>query len=362
MAAETNFNILSVPPNIIKECVALLAKLIAIPSSSREEGAAADFLESTLRARGLDVRRAGCNLWVESEPPGTKPTVMLNAHTDTVRPGSDWQRDPYAAQPEGDRLYGLGSNDCGGALVSLVAAYEALTRKAQPCRYVLTLTAEEEVSGTGGLELLFPHLGRVDFGLIGEPTGMQMAVAEKGLMVLDCEAHGRSGHAARDEGVNAIYEALPAIRWFQTHRFPRVSPFLGAVKTTVTQIEAGSQHNVVPDVCRFVVDVRPNGEYSNAALLQEIKAAVPCEVRARSTRLNSSSLPADHPAVRRGTALGLRSYGSPTLSNQALCPFPTLKLGPGESARSHTADEYVTCEEIAQGIQIYTALLDGLTL
>lgn len=362
MAADTHHNILSISPDIVKEYVALLSQLITIPSPSREECAAADFLESTLRARDLDVRRAGCNLWVESEPAGAKPTVLLNAHIDTVRPGADWQRDPYAAQLEGDRLYGLGANDCGGALVSLVAAYEMLTRKCQPCRYVLTLTAEEEVSGTGGLELLFPLIGQVDFGLIGEPTGLQMAVAEKGLMVLDCEAHGRSGHAARDEGVNAIYEALPAIRWFQTHRFSRVSPFLGAVKTTVTQIEAGTQHNVVPDVCRFVVDVRPNGEYTNELLLEEIRAAVPCEVRARSTRLNSSSLPADHPAVRRGMALGLRSYGSPTLSNQALCPFPTLKLGPGESARSHTADEYVTCEEISQGIQTYTALLDGLTL
>lgn len=340
----------------------ILKDLIRIPSLSRDEKGAADFLQGVLKAKGWDVRREGHNLWVESEPAGTKPTILLNAHIDTVRPNADWQRDPYVPTEEDGRLYGLGSNDCGGALVSLIATFETLRRKPQPCRYILSLTAEEEVSGKNGLDLILPILGPIDFGIIGEPTMMQMAVEEKGLMVLDCEAHGRSGHAARNEGINAIYEALPSILWFKEHRFEKGSSFLGPVKMTVTQVTAGTQHNVIPDTCHFVVDVRPNGEYRNVELLQEIKRSVACDVQERSTRLNSSCLPLTHPAVERGKALRLTPYGSPTLSNQALCPFPTLKIGPGDSARSHTADEYITCEEIEQGIETYTALLDGLTL
>lgn len=344
------------------EYINILKDLIRIPSLSRDEKGAADFLQGVLEKKGWDVRREGHNLWVESEPAGAKPTILLNAHIDTVRPNADWQRDPYVPCEEEGRLYGLGSNDCGGALVSLIATFERLTAKPQSCRYILSLTAEEEVSGKNGLDLLLPILGTIDFGIIGEPTMMQMAVEEKGLMVLDCTAHGRSGHAARNEGVNAIYTALPDIHWFKEHRFEKGSEFLGPVKMTVTQVTAGTQHNVIPDACRFVVDVRPNGEYRNLELLQEIKAAVACDVQERSTRLNSSRLPLGHPAVRRGEALGLTAFGSPTLSNQALCAFPTLKIGPGDSARSHTADEYITHKEIEQGIETYTALLDGLTL
>ena len=216
--------------------------------------------------------------------------------------------------------------------------------------------------GRDGFDLLLPEIGKVDFGVIGEPTGMNMAVAEKGLMVLDCTAYGKSGHAARNEGVNAIYEALKDIEWFRTHQFDRVSEYLGPVKMSVTMISAGTQHNVVPDKCSFVVDVRPNGMYTNPKLLALIKDSVSCEVKERSTRIGSSHLPADHPAVVRGLSLGLKPFGSPTTSNQALSPFPTLKIGPGDSSRSHGPDEFIKLDEISEGVATYVDLLDGLTI
>jgi Acetylornithine deacetylase/Succinyl-diaminopimelate desuccinylase and related deacylases len=312
------------------DTLGLLMDLVCIPSPSREEGAAADFLERWLKAEGFtDVKRKGNNLWMESCPADGRPTILLNAHIDTVRPASGYTRDPFTPEFVDGRLYGLGSNDDGGSLVSLLAVYSRLIAGKQPYRLVFSATAEEEVSGRGGMDLILPELGRIDFGVIGEPTGMRMAVAEKGLMVLDCTAVGKSGHAARNEGVNAIYEALSSIEWFRTHRFPKESEFLGPVKMSVTQIAAGTQHNVVPDKCTFVVDVRPNGMYSNPELLSMIKEAVPCEVRERSTRIGSSHLPMDHPAVVRGLSMGLKAFGSPTTSNQALCSFPTLKIGPG---------------------------------
>lgn len=340
----------------------LLEALVRIPSFSREEGAVADFLEEWMKNAGFSPRRVGHNLWVESCPADGRPTILLNAHIDTVRPASGYTRDPFTPCIEDGRLYGLGTNDDGGSLVALLETYSRLISKPQPYRLVFSATAEEEVSGREGLDLLLPEIGRVDFGVIGEPTGMNMAVAEKGLMVLDCTAYGKSGHAARNEGVNAIYEALELIDWFRNHSFERVSDYLGPVKMTVTQINAGTQHNVVPDKCTFVVDVRPNGMYTNPELLSLIKASVPCEVRERSTRIGSSHLPSDHPAVARGLALGLEPFGSPTTSNQALCGFPTLKIGPGDSARSHSADEYICLDEIASGVEIYCKLLDGLEL
>ncbi len=242
-------------------------------------------------------------------------------------------------------------------------AYERLSQTGpHPCRFAFSATAEEEVSGRKGIELLFPELGDVAFGLIGEPTGMRLAVAERGLMVLDCTAHGKSGHAARGEGVNAIYKALPDIEWFRTHEFEKVSPYLGPVKTTVTMINAGTQHNVVPDTCTFVVDVRPNGLYSNPELLSLIKASLSCEVKERSTRLGSSHIPMDHPFVREALGLGLEAFGSPTCSNQSLCAFQTVKLGPGESARSHTADEFIMTKEILDGAGTYYRLLKDLII
>ena len=341
----------------------LLSDLIRIPSFSREEKDACDHLEKWLKDNGFqDVRRVGNNLWMESEPPGEKPTLLLNAHIDTVRPAGGYTRNPFDPVVEDGKLFGLGSNDDGGSLVALLEAYSEFVKKPQPYRLVFSATSEEEVSGTGGLDLLLPQIGEIAFGVIGEPTGMNMAVAEKGLMVLDCVARGKSGHAARNEGVNAIYEALRSLDWFRTFKFPKVSEYLGPVKMSVTMIAAGTQHNVVPDECKFVVDVRPNGMYSNKELLALIKESVSCEVKERSTRIESSSLPVDHPAVLRGLSLGLQPFGSPTTSNQSLCHFPTLKIGPGDSSRSHAPDEYIGLDEIARGAELYVRLLDGLEL
>lgn len=344
------------------DTIDLLKNMIRIPSFSRDEGAVADFLERWMLTEGFAARRLGNNLWMESGPADGRPTILLNAHIDTVKPASGYTRDPFTPEIEDGCLYGLGSNDDGGSLVALLVTYSRLIQKEQPYRLIFSATAEEEVSGKGGLDLILPELGRIDFGVMGEPTGMRMAVAERGLMVLDCTAYGKSGHAARNEGVNAIYKAIEDIQWFKSHSFDRVSDFLGAVKMSVTQINAGTQHNVVPDRCTFVVDVRPNGMYTNPELLEMIKSSVSCEVKERSTRIGSSHLPMDHPAVVRGLSLGLEPFGSPTTSNQALCHFPTLKIGPGDSARSHSADEYIRLDEIADGIETYVALLDGLTL
>ena len=344
------------------DTIDLLKNMIRIPSFSRDEGAVADFLERWMLTEGFAVRRLGNNLWMESGPADGRPTILLNAHIDTVKPASGYTRDPFTPEIEDGCLYGLGSNDDGGSLIALLETYSSLIQKEQPYRLIFSATAEEEVSGKGGLDLILPELGRIDFGVMGEPTGMRMAVAERGLMVLDCTAYGKSGHAARNEGVNAIYKAIEDIQWFKSHSFDRVSDFLGAVKMSVTQINAGTQHNVVPDKCTFVVDVRPNGMYTNPELLEMIKSSVSCEVKERSTRIGSSHLPMDHPAVVRGLSLGLEPFGSPATSNQALCHFPTLKIGPGDSARSHSADEYIRLDEIADGIETYVALLDGLTL
>ena len=344
------------------DTIDLLKNMIRIPSFSRDEGAVADFLERWMLTEGFEARRLGNNLWMESGPADGRPTILLNAHIDTVKPASGYTRDPFTPEIEDGCLYGLGSNDDGGSLVALLETYSRLIQKEQPYRLIFSATAEEEVSGKGGLDLILPELGLIDFGVMGEPTGMRMAVAERGLMVLDCTAYGKSGHAARNEGVNAIYKAIEDIQWFKSHSFDRVSDFLGAVKMSVTQINAGTQHNVVPDRCTFVVDVRPNGMYTNPELLELIKSSVSCEVKERSTRIGSSHLPMDHPAVVRGLSLGLEPFGSPTTSNQALCHFPTLKIGPGDSARSHSADEYIRLDEIADGIETYVALLDGLTL
>ena len=319
-------------------------------------------MERWMKGNGFEARRLGNNLWMESGPADGRPTILLNAHIDTVKPASGYTRDPFTPEIEDGCLYGLGSNDDGGSLVALLETYSRLIQKEQPYRLIFSATAEEEVSGKGGLDLILPELGRIDFGVMGEPTGMRMAVAERGLMVLDCTAYGKSGHAARNEGVNAIYKAIEDIQWFKSHSFDRVSDFLGAVKMSVTQINAGTQHNVVPDKCTFVVDVRPNGMYTNPELLEMIKSSVSCEVKERSTRIGSSHLPMDHPAVVRGLSLGLEPFGSPTTSNQALCHFPTLKIGPGDSARSHSANEYIRLDEIGEGIETYVALLCGLTL
>lgn len=341
----------------------LLEQLIAIPSLSRDEKAVADFLEAWLTREGLAPHRCGNNLWCSH---GEGPAVLLDAHIDTVKPVSGWTRDPFTPSVENGRLYGLGSNDDGASVVSLIAAYKQLISKPQPYTLVLSLSAEEESSGRNGLEISLREIeaacGPVTCGVFGEPTSLEMVIAEKGLMVLDCTVEGVAGHAARNTGVNAIYQALPAIEWFRSKQFDKVSDLLGPVKMTVTQIQAGTQHNVIPDRCTFVVDVRSNGLYTNEELLGLIQAEAPCEVVARSTRLCGSSIPADHPLVQRGLALGLPAVGSPTLSNQALVRFPSVKLGPGDSPRSHTADEYVDIADIPRAVDLYVQLLNDLEI
>ena len=341
----------------------LLQKLISIPSLSRDEKAVADFLETWLSDAGFTPHRCGNNLWCCR---GEGPALLLDAHIDTVKPVAGWTRDPFTPAVENGRLYGLGSNDDGASVVALIGAFKRLTAKPQPYTLVLSLSAEEESSGRNGLEISLQEIeaacGPVACGIFGEPTSLEMVVAEKGLMVLDCAVKGVAGHAARNTGVNAIYKALPAIEWFRNKQFDKVSDLLGPVKMTVTQVNAGTQHNVIPDLCTFVVDVRSNGLYTNEELLELIQAEAPCEVVARSTRLHGSSIAKDHPLVQRGLALGLPAVGSPTLSNQALVRFPSVKIGPGDSPRSHTANEYVMVDDIAKAVDIYVSLLDGLTV
>ena len=339
--------------------------MIATPSTSRAEGDVANLIQAQLAAWGLQASRKGNNLWVrEVDCPDGRPVVLLNSHIDTVKPAAGYTRDPFTPTVKDGKLFGLGSNDAGGPLVSLLAAFRYLltTSPDRPYSLVFAASAEEEVSGKNGLESIIPELGTIDLAIVGEPTGMQPAVAEKGLMVLDCTAFGKSGHAARNEGVNAIYQALPAIEWFRTHVFERISQFLGPVKMSVTQIEAGTQHNVVPDTCRFVVDVRVNELYKNQELLSLIKKSVSVNVQERSTRLSSSAIPMSHPVVRRCLDLGLVPFGSPTMSDQALMPFTSIKIGPGQSARSHTADEFIMLDEIRSGVKTYVEILDGLNI
>lgn len=352
----------------------LLRQLIAIPSFSREEMQLADYLEQWLRAHGMQPRRVGNNLWVESMSAADAvergcPTILLNAHIDTVRPAAGYSRDPFEPTIDGDIVYGLGSNDDLGSLIALLAAYQHITSQpltsytlpltsiGSPARIIFSATAEEEVSGRGGIEMILPELGKMDLVIVGEPTQMQMAVAEKGLMVLDCTAHGKAGHAARNEGVNALYKAIDDINILRNYHFEKVSPFLGEVKLTTTIIEAGQQHNQIPDTCHFVVDVRGNGLYQNQEILTQIKQLISSEVHERSTRLNSSHIDTNHPIVLKAKDLGIEIFGSPTLSNQSLLTCPSVKIGPGDSARSHSADEFIRLSEIEEAITIYRQLI-----
>ncbi|MFZ4726860.1 MAG: M20 family metallo-hydrolase [Paludibacter sp.] len=345
------------------DAIALLQQLIAIQSFSKEETAAADFLERYIELKGYVVSRKDNNIWMLS--PGfdpTRPTLLLNSHIDTVKPAAGWVRNPFTPTLENGKLYGLGSNDAGASVVSMLHAFIYLTQNQQNYNLIFAASAEEEISGSNGIVSLLKELPKIDFAIVGEPTGMNLAVAEKGLMVLDCTVYGQAGHAARNEGDNAIYKALPIIEWFKNYHFEKKSDLLGAVKTTVTQITAGTQHNVIPDKCTFVVDVRSNEMYSNQEILDEIKSAVDCDVQPRSTRLSSTASPLNHPIVNRGRELNRALFGSPTLSDQSLMPFASLKMGPGDSARSHTADEYILVSEIEEAIEIYIQLLDGLVL
>lgn len=346
------------------EAIDLLKGMISRPSFSREETAVADYLQKCWSDAGHHLFRKGNNLWIIA--PGfdfAKPTLLLNSHIDTVKPAAGWQKDPFLPEEtEDDRLYGLGSNDAGASVVSLYEAFTILSAKAQPYNLIFLASCEEEVSGKNGIESVLPELPPIRFAVVGEPTGMRPAIAEKGLMVLDCVATGKAGHAARNEGVNAIYKAIEDINWFSTYQFPEKSDLLGPVKMTVTIIKAGTQHNVVPDRCEFTVDIRSNEFYSNERLFELIKEQVGCEIKARSFRLNSSRTEPEHPFVQRCLMLGKEPFGSPSLSDQALMRFPSVKIGPGDSARSHSADEFIYGPEIRDAITTYVRLLDGLAL
>ena len=349
---------------LTQEAVSLLQRLIATPSVSRDEGKAADIMQEAMESYGFTPTRVGNNLWIKSEDwSDNRPTLLLNAHIDTVKPVSSWTRDAFTPTQEGDLLYGLGSNDCGGGLVSLLQAYRIMLHRHRNYNILWVASAEEEVSGANGLSRVLPLLPQVNVAIVGEPTGMQPAIAEKGLMVIDGYAHGKSGHAARNEGVNAIYEALDDLVWLRDYKFRKVSPLLGATKMTVTVVESGTQHNVIPDTLHFIIDVRTNEFYQNEYLFNFLcKKMTKCKLRARSFRLHSSAISPEHPLVKRCIERGMQPFGSPTLSDQALMPFPSFKLGPGESSRSHSANEFIKISEIEQAIETYVGLLDGLTL
>ena len=339
------------------EAVSLLKSLIAIPSVSREEAQAADHLQNYIEAEGMTTGRKGNNIWCLSPMFDLKkPTILLNSHIDTVKPVNGWRKDPFTPREENGKLYGLGSNDAGASVVTLLQVFLQLCRTQQSYNLIYLASCEEEVSGKDGIE------SPISFAIVGEPTEMQPAIAEKGLMVLDVTATGKAGHAARNEGDNAIYKVLADLAWFRDYRFEKESPLLGPVKMSVTVINAGTQHNVVPDRCTFVVDVRSNELYSNEELFAEIKKHISCKAEARSFRLNSSRIEEKHPFVQKAIKLGRVPFGSPTLSDQALMPFPSVKIGPGRSSRSHTADEYVMLKEMEEAIDLYLKLLDELAL
>ena len=347
------------------DILALLKQLISTPSVTRSEQEVSAILKADMVRHGYDPQEIGLNLlcYGHSYDPA-KPTLLLNSHLDTVKPVAGWTKDPFTPVIVDGRLYGLGSNDDGAGLVSLLYTFYQLDSKEQPYNPLFLATVEEEVNGQGGMKLAVNSLPKVDVALIGEPTGMQPAVAEKGLMVLDFTVHGKAGHAARNEGVNALYRATELIEKLRTFRFDKVSDLLGPVKFTITMINAGTQHNVIPDTCTFTADVRTNELYTNHEVFDIISGQLPewCEVKARSFNLNSSRIDVNHPVIRKAVSLGMKPYGSPTLSDQAILECPSFKLGPGESARSHTADEFVTLAELEQAVPMYLKLLDRLRI
>ena len=347
----------------VSDAVDLLKKLISTPSVSRNEKEAADIMEQTIRSYGFEPHREANNVWIiDLHYDESRPTLLLNAHIDTVKPVASWTRNPFSPDIEEGVLYGLGSNDCGGGLCSLLQIFRMLTAKPQQYNLIYLASAEEEVSGKDGISSALPLLPHIDLAIVGEPTGMNPAVAEKGLMVLDVIAHGKSGHAARNEGVNAIYEALDDMRWIRDYKFEKVSEFLGPTKMTLTVVNAGTQHNVIPDKCTMLVDIRTNEFYDNEEVYEFICQHLKSEVKAHSFRLKSSRIDPSHPLIRKCVAMGMKPFGSPTLSDQALMHFPSFKLGPGESSRSHSADEFIKISEIADAIAKYKELLDGAAI
>lgn len=345
-----------------QEAIKMLLTLISIPSISKEENMTADLIQAHLDAKGANVQRLNNNVWAKNnEFDASKPTILLNSHHDTVKPNQGYTRDPFHAEIVGDQLFGLGSNDAGASLVSLMQVFlYYLDKEGLKYNFIFAATAEEEISGKNGMELMKNEFGPIDFAIVGEPTEMNAAIAEKGLMVLDCKAIGKAGHAAREEGESALYNGIDDINWFREYKFDKESDYLGPIKMSATIIQSGSQHNVVPDVCDFVVDVRTTDAYSNLETLEIIRQNVLSTVTPRSTRLNPSGISKEHPFVKVALSVGATTYGSPTLSDQALLDIPSLKMGPGKSARSHTADEFVLISEIEGAISRYIQIFDQL--
>lgn len=343
-----------------EQAIILLKSLIETPSLSKEENSTADLIADFLKQNGLQPFRKGNNVWAYSKNQNPAlPYLLLNSHHDTVKPNSGYTKDPFKAIEEDEKLYGLGSNDAGGCLVSLIAAFLYLNAKsALPFNLIMAATAEEEISGKNGIESILEELPEIDLAIVGEPTLMQMAVAEKGLLVIDAEVKGKAGHAAREEGENALYKALDDLNKIRDYQFKRISPYLGQSKVTATIIQAGNQHNVVPDLCKYTLDVRVTDSYTLEEALQELKSVLHAELRPRSLRLNSSKVPDKHLILEVGKRLKMEKYGSPTLSDQALIPYPSVKIGPGDSARSHTADEFIYVYEIKDGIKTYVQVLE----
>lgn len=345
-----------------EEAISLLKRLIESPSFSREETQTAALIAAFFTDKNIPFQTRKNNLWAYNlHFDESKPTILLNSHHDTVKPNKSWTLDPFKAIVDGEKLFGLGSNDAGGCLVSLIATFcHFYDRTDLNYNLVIAATAEEEISGKEGLEIVIPELPEISFAIVGEPTEMNLAVAEKGLLVLDCTAKGISGHAAREEGENAIYKALSDIQWISNFSFPKVSPTLGPIKMSVTIINAGTQHNVVPDACTFTIDVRVTEQYSLEEVIEVIQNNIQSDVSARSIRLRPSSIPMEHPIVQEGLKLGKTAYGSPTTSDQALLDCPSLKMGPGHSARSHSADEFIYLREIKEGIAQYVKMLEDV--
>ena len=343
----------------MNDAVELLMELIATPRASRNETEAADVMEQQMAQWGLNPQREANNLWAISDNfDEAKQTILLNAHIDTVKPVKTWTRDPYEPEVIDDKLFGIGANDCGGGLVTLLQVFRILKGHELPFNLIYLASAEEEVSGKDGVERVLPLLPKIDVAIVGEPTGMQPAIAEKGLMVIDGYTKGVSGHAARNEGVNAIYKALDDLVWLRDYKFRKESPLLGFSKMTVTQVESGTQHNVIPDLLHFVIDVRTNEYYQNEFVFSFLQKHMQNSIlKARSFRLHSSSIPTDHPLVKRCVKLGMKPFGSPTLSDQALMPFPSFKLGPGESSRSHSANEFIRISEIERALDTYLKII-----
>jgi acetylornithine deacetylase len=349
--------------NLQEQAIDLLKQLIATPSFSKEENDTAELICAFFEKNGIPFSRIGNNVYAKNKHyDPAKESILLNSHHDTVRPNKAYTNDPFQPILKDGKIFGLGSNDAGGCLVSLMATFlhfypaEDLNHNV-----VFAASAEEEISGVNGIELVLPYLGQIDFGIVGEPTRLEMAVAERGLMVIDCTATGRAGHAARNEGENALYKAIEDIEWIRNYHFEKVSDLLGESRMSVTVIETeNKQHNVVPSQCKYVIDVRVNELYTFEEILEALRKNLKSQFKPRTTRMKSTSIPLEHPLVKAGIALGRGYFGSPTTSDKALMPFPALKMGPGDSARSHTADEYIFIEEIREGIKLYIDLLNKL--